>query len=69
MPMPAAGENVLGGHAVFCAGYQSDATVPGGGSFIIKNSWGTGWGDAGYFYMPFAFVTPQNVTDAWTAVV
>lgn len=69
MPMPAPGENILGAHAVFCAGYQTDSSVPGGGSFIIKNSWGTGWGDGGYFYMPFAFVTPKNVTDAWTAVV
>ncbi|HVN55887.1 MAG TPA: C1 family peptidase [Anaerolineaceae bacterium] len=69
MPMPSPGEKVLGGHAVFCAGYQTDSKAAGGGWFIIKNSWGAGWGDGGYFYMPFAFVTPDNVSDAWTAVV
>ncbi len=69
VPMPAPGEKVLGGHAVFCAGYQTDSSVAGGGALIVKNSWGTGWGDGGYFYLPYAFVTAKNVSDAWTAVV
>jgi C1A family cysteine protease len=69
MPIPAASEKSLGGHAVFCAGYQTDASVAGGGAFIIKNSWSTSWGDKGYFYMPFAYIRPDWVMDAWTAVV
>ena len=69
MPMPAANEQTLGGHAVFCAGYQTDASVAGGGFFIIKNSWSTSWGDQGYFYMPFAYIRPDWVSDAWTAVI
>jgi C1A family cysteine protease len=69
MPMPAANEKVLGGHAVFCAGYKTDASFAGGGCLIVKNSWSTGWGDAGYFYMPYAFVTKKNVSDAWTALI
>lgn len=69
MPMPAPGEASLGGHAVFCAGYQTNSAFPGGGALIVKNSWGTGWGDAGYFYMPFDYVRPEYVSDAWTAVV
>ncbi len=70
VPMPAAGEKLLGGHAVFCAGYRSDSGVAGGGALIVKNSWGTAWGDGGYFYLPFAFVQHAGyVSDAWTAVI
>ena len=69
MPMPKSGEAVVGGHAVFVAGYQTDPGTPGGGNLIIKNSWGTSWGDRGYFYMPLAYVTPALVSDAWVAVM
>jgi len=69
VPMPKANENLVGGHAVFAAGYQTDPKWPGGGYLIIKNSWGARWGDKGYFYMPFAYVTPDLVSDAWTAMV
>lgn len=69
MPMPAPNESVVGGHAVFVAGYMTDASWAGGGYLIVKNSWGTDWGDKGYFYMPWAYVTPDLVTDAWTVTL
>lgn len=40
------GQQMLGGHAVCCAGYLSDC-------FIIRNSWSSQWGDMGYTYLPF----------------
>ena len=34
--------------------------------FIARNSWGTGWGDKGYFYMPFNVVTNTGMSsDYW----
>lgn len=49
----------LGGHAVTCVGYTEDA-------FIIRNSWGTDWGDKGYTYFPF--VDYEILWEAWTTI-
>ena len=58
VPMPSAKESVLGGHAVLCVGYD-DATQ----RFKVQNSWGVEWGDKGYFYMPYAYLTNTNLAD------
>jgi C1A family cysteine protease len=69
MPMPKPNERLLGGHAVFICGYKDDETWAGGGYLIIKNSWGLGWGDSGFFLMPYAFADSNEVSDIWTASV
>ena len=54
-------EQLLGGHAVLLVGYDKRKNV-----FIARNSWGTGWGERGYFYMPFNVVTNTNMSsDFW----
>lgn len=58
VPMPG-NESVMGGHAVVAVGY--DAT-----HFICRNSWGTSWGDKGYFYMPFEYLLNTGLSsDFW----
>lgn len=62
VPMPAAGERVLGGHAVLAVGYD-DGTK----RFLIRNSWGSEWGMQGYFTMPYQYLANQNLAaDFWT---
>jgi len=62
MPMPKEGEELLGGHAVCAVGFDDNRRV-----FIVRNSWGDIWGDKGYFYMPYAFITNTSLcSDFWT---
>lgn len=62
MAMPAAQEKSVGGHAVLAVGYDDHAQ-----QFIVRNSWGRGWGSAGYFFMPYAYITDTNLADDfWT---
>jgi len=39
-------------HALLIVGWD-DAMCGGTGGWIVKNSWGTGWGDNGYFYIAY----------------
>lgn len=50
----------LGNDQLASIGAPSD--VPGGGYFIVRNSWGCGYGDEGYAYLPAQYV--QFVFDA-----
>ena len=56
-------EQYLGGHAVAIVGYNDNLN---GGRFICRNSWGTSWGDQGYFYMPYQVIQDVNMSsDFW----
>jgi len=62
VPMPGPNESCLGGHAVLIVGYDCNKGV-----YIMRNSWGSGWGQSGYFTLPFAYLE-QNGSDFWTLV-
>jgi len=60
MPLPA--DKVEGGHAMCMVGYEDDPSVPGGGYFMIRNSWDTTWASKsavapGYARLPYAYMT------------
>ena len=60
VPMPGPNEQPLGGHAVMCVGHDDNKQW-----FIVRNSWGASWGDKGYFYLPYAYFTPDLTDDFW----
>ena len=65
VPMPnTLTEQFFGGHAVMCVGYDDYKKV-----FIVRNSWGTNWGDKGHCYLPYDYLTdPHLTTDLWEII-
>lgn len=62
VPIPNSLEQPIGGHAVMAVGYDETQKM-----FIVRNSWGKEWGDKGYFYLPYWFIsTPDIAADFWT---
>lgn len=62
LPIPNPKEKSQGGHAVLVVGYDDVKKM-----LIVKNSWGTDWGDHGYFYMPYEYVKLGLASEALTA--
>jgi len=61
-PMPKPKEKMLGGHAVLGVGYDD-----GQKRFLVRNSWGSGWGMKGYFTLPYDYLADRNLSDDfWT---
>jgi C1A family cysteine protease len=62
VPMPGWFESTVGGHAVMAVGYDDSQQ-----RFIVRNSWGEGWGLGGYFTQPYDYLTdPKLASDFWT---
>ena len=62
VPMPNLNEEPIGGHAICCVGYNDSKKV-----WIVLNSWSDQWGDKGYCYFPYDYLTnPQLCSDLWT---
>jgi C1A family cysteine protease len=61
IPMPSKNESLLGGHAILIVGYDQEEQT-----FIFRNSWGRNWGDKGYGYIPFSYLTNKGLaSDMW----
>jgi C1A family cysteine protease len=61
VPLPPRSEKLIGGHAVVAVGYDDSIQ-----RFIVRNSWGPGWGMKGYCTMPYGYLTdPGLARDFW----
>jgi C1A family cysteine protease len=56
--MPGPVEAAVGGHAVMAVGYDDAAS-----RFLVRNSWGSGWGVGGYFTIPYAYLADGDLAD------
>lgn len=54
---------VRGGHAVCIVGYTTDKR------FIVRNSWGTGWGDKGFGYASEAYIKAGFFNESYGATL
>ena len=76
IPFPAPGDRREGGHAVMAVGYDDKLKVknpsPRGketkGAFLIRNSWGPDWGESGYGWLPYEYVSYGLAVDWWSLV-
>ncbi len=74
IPYPTPGEKVVGGHAVMAVGYDNGikikntslGAVETTGAILIRNSWGKGWGDAGYGWLSYDYVLKGLAVDWWS---
>ncbi len=75
IPFPCPRERIIGGHAVVAVGYDDGKKIKNTncgaetkGAFLIRNSWGTGWGDGGYGWIPYEYVRRRLARDWWTLI-
>jgi C1A family cysteine protease len=74
IPFPVSGDKRVGGHAIMVVGYDDGMKIqnaaPGAaettGAFLIRNSWGTSWGDQGYGWLPYEYVLRSQADDWWS---
>lgn len=62
VPMPRKTRTGGGGHAQLIVGYDDNNA-----SWLVRNSWGTAWGDAGYAWVPYDYVDASDGNDFWVA--
>ncbi|OYY94817.1 MAG: cysteine protease [Hydrogenophilales bacterium 28-61-23] len=73
IPYPCANEKAQWGHAIVAVGYDNAKKIKNTqcnktstGALLIRNSWGTAWGDKGYGWLPYDYVKNKLAVDFWS---
>jgi C1A family cysteine protease len=66
---PSPTSHYRGGHAIVAAGYDDNLMIGNDrGALLVRNSWGPTWGNSGYGWMSYRYVT-QGLADDWWSMI
>jgi C1A family cysteine protease len=75
IPFPAPRDKIEGGHAVVAIGYDDKMKIKNRysdeenvGALLIRNSWGRGWGEDGYGWLPYEYIVRGLAEDFWSVL-
>lgn len=69
IPFPSRFDSIRTGQAVTAVGYNDDLRIRSSrGALLIRSSWGSKWGQDGYGWLPYRYVTEHLAADIWTVL-